>query len=131
MAGLDTNVLVRWLLADDAKQLARAQTLLESLVAQGRRAFVPRSVALELEWVLRSRYAMDKAALLVAFVALLEMNDIEFEDEGVLEQALRLYQGGAADFADCLHIAACLAAGRGPMWTFERRAARLPGASAL
>ena len=54
MAALDTNVLVRWLVNDDAAQCARVARLFDDAIGQGVRLFVTTTVMLELEWVLRS-----------------------------------------------------------------------------
>jgi predicted nucleic-acid-binding protein len=126
MAGLDTNVLVRWILDDDEKQAARVQILFEEARASQAVLFVPITVMLELEWVLRSRYQLDKATVLGAFNALLEAQELEFQDEAALERALSLYRQSTADFADCLHAGQCGSAGRAPMMTFDETAARLP-----
>lgn len=126
MAGLDTNVLVRWLVADDDVQTAQV----EALLAAGRRAgqsyFVPSTVLLELEWVLRSRYRLDKPAMLGAFNALLEARELDIQAEPALERALHHYRQGRAEFADCLHAGLCAAAGQAPMLSFDVEAARLP-----
>ena len=53
MAGLDTNLLVRWLLEDDEEQTARTQRLFKVARANQATLFVPGTVVLELEWVLR------------------------------------------------------------------------------
>ena len=126
MPGLDTNVLVRWLVDDDEKQTARAAHLFESARANHTSLFVPTTVALEVEWVLRSRYGFDKAAVLATFNVLLETQELEFQDEVAIEQALHLYRGGTAEFADCLHAGLCIAAARTPLVTFDEKAARLP-----
>ena len=125
MPGLDTNVLVRWLVNDDVKQVARVQVLLESARENQSMLFVPSTVALELEWVLRSRYKFDKTAVLEAFNALLETQEIEFQDESALERALHLYRLNSAEFADCVHAGMCRAADRAPLLTFDEKAARL------
>ena len=125
MPGLDTNVLVRWLLADDAEQAQRIQEVFRAAASRRAVLFVPSTVMLELEWVLRSRYRFDKASVLQAFNALLETQELEFQAEDALERALHAYRQGAADFADCLHAGLCAAAGRAPMLTFDEKAARL------
>lgn len=81
MPGLDTNVLVRWLVEDDDKQAARAKELFEAARAEQTMYFVPSTVMLELEWVLRSRYQFDKATVLGTFNALLETQELEFQGE--------------------------------------------------
>ena len=126
MAGLDTNVLVRWLVADDDAQTAQVQALLESGRSAGKTFFVPATVVLELEWVLRSRYRLDKPAILLAMNALLETHELEVQAEPALERALHLYRQGRAEFADCLHAGSCAAASRSPLLTFDAQAARLP-----
>ena len=104
MPSLDTNVLVRWLVEDDRKQTARVQTLFDSARDGQFVLFVPSTVALELEWVLRSRYQFEKSSVLAAFIALLEAREIEFQDEAALERALDQFRLGVAEFADCLHV---------------------------
>lgn len=131
MPGLDTNVLVRWLVEDDDRQTLRAQKLFEAARSSQASLFVPVTVMLELEWVLRSRYQFDKATVLGAINALLETQELEFQDEAALERAMHLYRSGLAEFADCVHAGICAAAGRAPMWTFDERAARLPGVEQL
>lgn len=126
MAGLDTNVLVRWLVADDDAQVARVQRLLEAGRSAGTTYFVPTTVLLELEWVLRSRYRLDKPATLLAINALLETREFDIQAEPALERALHLYRQGRAEFADCLHAGLCAAAGQAPLLTFDAQAACLP-----
>ena len=110
MPGLDTNVLARWLLADDEEQTQRVQKVFKAAASRRAVLFVPSTVMLELEWVLRSRYRFDKASVLRAFNALLETQELEFQAEDALERALHAYRQGAADFADCLHAGLCAAA---------------------
>lgn len=131
MAALDTNILVRWLVADDADQLESAEKLFRTAEADGEVLFVPVTVALELEWVLRSVYGYDRNAIQGAFSALLECADIEFQLESSIESALHNHREATADFADCLHTGLSSAASRGPLLTFDVRAARLPGAALL
>ena len=88
MPGLDTNVLVRWLVRDDERQSNRALSLFESARTDAFTLFVPVTVTLELEWVLRSRYKFDKTTVMGAFTALLETREIEFQDEAALELSL-------------------------------------------
>lgn len=131
MAALDTNILVRWLVADDARQLDHAERLFRLAEARNEPLFVPITVALELEWVLRSVYGFDRIAVQGAFNALLECAVIEFQLEASLERALHHYREVTADFADCLHAGLASAASRGPLVTFDAKAARLPGAALL
>ena len=131
MAGLDTNVLVRWIVDDDPRQATRVQRLLEEAQKQRSPLFVPSTVMLELEWVLRSRYEFAKSTILGAFNALLETQELQFQDEPALERALSFYRQTSAEFADCLHAGQSGSAGRAPMITFDETAARLPGVELL
>ncbi len=132
MAALDTNILVRWLVNDDAPQCTRVSGLLAATVANGERLFVTIAVMLELEWVLRSRYGFNPSVVTTALDALLSTAELEFQDGPALEQALWFFkQAGSPDFADCLHVALTAKAGHEPFLTFDRRAANLAGAVLL
>lgn len=131
MAALDTNVLLRFLLQDDASQSAIATRLIRQALDAGETLYVPVSVALELEWVLRSRFELDKAAVAQTFGRLLQTVELRFEATGVLEWALAEYEGSAADFSDCVHTALALRAGERPLWTFDKAAAQVEGARLL
>lgn len=130
MAALDTNVLVRYLVSDDKKQFQAAKSLIEDS-APDLTFFVPLSVVVELEWVLRSLYGQDKETVLKLFSGLLETRELEFQEEASIEIALSLYTENNTDFADCLHIAAAFEHGRAPLMTFDRKASRLIDAELL
>ncbi|CAN5228675.1 type II toxin-antitoxin system VapC family toxin [soil metagenome] len=135
MSALDTNVLVRWLVEpagpEDVNQAATARRLMTRTLADGDRLFVPITVTLELEWVLRSRYKQTKAQFLQVLGALLNTVDLEFDHERALEEALLNYRSTAAELADCLHAAIAAQAGAGPLLTFDRAAAKVGGADLL
>ena len=131
MASLDTNVLVRFLVRDDASQAAAATSLIRSAVRKGEPLFVPVTVLLELEWVLRSAFGFDKPAVLQALFGLLGSFELAFESEGAIELALAQYERSAADFSDGLHVALAQRANQSPLWTFDKAAAKLDGAKLL
>ena len=131
MAALDTNVLVRYLVQDDAAQLAAATKLIRKCVSAGQSLFVPTSVTVELEWVLRSTYGFGKGDVVQVLSSLLSSAELVFQDEQALEVALLLFREGSADFADCVHIALASEAGEQPLWTFDNRAAKVAGARLL
>jgi predicted nucleic-acid-binding protein len=128
---LDTNVLVRLLVDDDSKQTAQAEALAKDVAEGGELVFVPLTVMLELEWVLRSRYAFPKDTVVAALVAMLETRELEFQDEGSVERALHFYRSQAADFAECLHLGTAVSHERLPFVTFDRQAAKLEGAELI
>ena len=88
MLGVDTKVLVRFLVRDDEAQFEKARKLIKREVAAGRRVFVSQLVLLETEWVLRSRYSLPKNLIIEAISDLLEASDVRFEDEPAIEEAL-------------------------------------------
>lgn len=127
MLGLDTNVLVRFLVRDDPRQYSRARRLIEDEVRGGGMVFLSQLVLLETEWVLRSRYGYSKDEIMEAIVGMLESADLAIEDEASLEQALFAWRDSRAEFADCLIGARHRALGCRATATFDARAATLPG----
>ncbi len=128
MIGLDTNVLVRIVLADDALQTRQALDLLQACDEAGEAVAVSLSVFLELEWVLRSAAKVKKPEMIVVFKRLLEIAPLRIENEAVLEHALYLYSGETtrADFAECLFSAQYQRIGCRNMASFDAQAQRLP-----
>jgi predicted nucleic-acid-binding protein len=131
MASLDTNVLVRWLVDDDPAQSEIVKRLMDGAAVREEALFIPSTVLLELEWVLRKNYGYSKLDVLRTLNALLDSRELVFENEAAIERALHLYRMGNADFGECLHVGISGAANRGPMWTFDRKASRLSGAELL
>jgi predicted nucleic-acid-binding protein len=127
MIGLDTNVLVRFLVRDDEGQFERARRLIRREAAAGEPVLISLLVMLETEWVLRSRYALTKAEILTAFSGLLESVEISFEDESSLEQALFLWKDSNVQFADCLIGSRNAALSCRGTASFDTQALRLPG----
>jgi predicted nucleic-acid-binding protein len=102
MLGIDTNVLVRYLVQDDEAQFEKARRLIKREVVAGRKVFVNQLVLMETEWVLRSRYVIPKVQIIEAISGLLDSAEIHFEDEPTIEEALFIWKDSVADFADCL-----------------------------
>ncbi|MDM0023695.1 PIN domain-containing protein [Variovorax saccharolyticus] len=127
MPALDTNVLVRYVVQDDENQSAAARRFIRKCVAEDRTLYVPVTVMLELEWVLRASFEYAKSEVMAVLASLLSAAELSFESEHALEVALQLYRDATADFADCLHIALAAQAGESPLWTFDKRAAKVDG----
>jgi predicted nucleic-acid-binding protein len=127
MLGVDTNVLVRFLVRDDEAQFEKARKLIKREVSAGRRIFVSQLVLLETEWVLRSRYGLAKNQMVETISGLLDTTDVRFEDEAAIEEALFTWKDAAADFADCLIGAKNRRLGCRATATFDAKAAKLPG----
>lgn len=127
MLGIDTNVLVRFLVRDDEAQFEKARKLIRREIAAGRRVFVNQLVLMETEWVLRSRYAVPKNQIIEAVSGLLNATDVQFEDEPAIEEALFVWKDSVADFADCLIGAKNRRMGCRATATFDAKASRLAG----
>ena len=100
MVTLDTNVWVRYLTNDDELQARRAMVLLE----QSDSVFLPKTVLLELEWVLRAAYGIKPAVIHRSLLQILGLPMVVAESVGQVAAALDCYAQGY-DFADALHLA--------------------------
>jgi len=118
--GLDTNVLVRYLTQDDAKQAAVAAREIEAAAERGDRLHIHPLVLCELVWVLDAAYGFPKADILRALERILRTAQFEFADKDVLWQALADYRGGRGDFADYYLGRANAAAGAHLTLTFDK-----------
>jgi predicted nucleic-acid-binding protein len=127
--GIDTNVVVRLVVSDDAEQTRRARRLVDQALGRDEPVLVSLLVLLESEWVLRSRYGFSRDSLLSIFRALLEARELSFEDEPALEEALFHWKDSACGFSDCLIAAHNRQIGCRATATFDGKAARLPGAA--
>jgi len=99
MAALDTNVVIRLLVADDAAQALAAEQLVCSEPCT-----VSMSVLMECEWVLRACYALQAAAIEASFRDFLNLENISATDIVLAQRVLDAYARGL-DFADALHLA--------------------------
>ncbi len=116
MRAIDTNVIVRYLIGDDPEQADKARKVIGQ-----EPVFVPRTVMLEVEWVLRGVYALPVERIIPALRALAGLPGVSVEDAPLVAQAMDWAEAGL-DFADALHLAA---AGECTEFaTFDRRFAR-------
>lgn len=99
MLAIDTNLIVRYLVADDPGQAARARKLID-----GNDTFVCVTVMLETEWVLRSAYGLSAAQCAKALTDFAGLPRVTVEDAAAVAKALGWMQKGI-DFADGLHLA--------------------------
>lgn len=106
MTGVDTNVVVRLLTRDDEGQARRA-----ARIFQAEDVWLPKTVLLETEWVLRSAYSLRREVILSSFRTLLGLPSLAVEDRPTVLRALAWYEDGL-DFADALHLASLRPADR-------------------
>ncbi len=126
MRAVDTNVLVRLVTRDDAKQLAVA----EAFVANG--AWVPHLALAEATWVLASVYNRGPEAIATAVEMLLNHQHLTLQDEETVAAAIEQFRRRPiVGFSDCLMVEVARKAGHGPLATFDRDLGRLDGAQRL
>lgn len=126
MIGLDTNVLVRYIMQDDLKQSAKATTLIESL-STAEPGFVSLVSVVELVWVLASCFDLTREQITQALEALLRARQLVVDQADQVVRALRAFGSGSADFADCLIERTASSAGCDKTMTFDAAAARTAG----
>jgi predicted nucleic-acid-binding protein len=130
MTGLDTNVLLRFLLRDDPLQTAQARTLFQSFSTE-RPGWVGIATILEIAWVLTKNEAMGREAVAKAILDLLSLDTVNVERADAVAWAVQTFRSTKADFADCLIAASARAAGCSKTVTFDRIAARDAGMELL
>jgi len=126
MIGLDTNVLVRYIMQDDPKQSAKASALIESLQDDAP-GFVSLVSVIELYWVLTSSYGLTNEQVKRALEGLLRTRQIIVDRADDVLRALRVFAAGKADFADCLIERTATLAGCSKTMTFDIKAAKHAG----
>ena len=116
MRAVDTNIIVRYLTGDDPMQADKAHALIGH-----EPVFVPRTVLLEVEWVLRGVYDLPSGQIIPALRALAGLPGVSVEDASLAAKAMDWAEAGM-DFADALHLAA--AAECESFLTFDKRFVR-------
>jgi predicted nucleic acid-binding protein len=122
MLAIDTNVLVRLVVADDPDQTRRARDLVDQ-----NEIWIATTVLLESEWVLRSLYRQGPAQVAAAFRSFSGLPGVTLQDPDAAAWALNAFEQGV-DFADALHIASAI--GREAFVTFDRKLIKSAAAAA-
>jgi predicted nucleic-acid-binding protein len=122
MRAVDTNVLVRLVVRDDAKQVRAA----EEYIASG--AWVSHLVLAETVWVLDAAYERTREQIATAIGMLLNHEHLTVRDADVVTAATESFrQRPALGFSDCLVLEIARKAGHLPLGTFDRNLAKLDG----
>lgn len=126
MLAVDTNVLVRLLARDDARQAAAA----DAAIAKG--AWVSQLVLAEAVWVLDAVYERTPKQLIVALDLMLAHESLVLQDADVVAAALAQFRSKPAlGFSDCLVLEIARKAGHVPLATFDKTLGRLAGTHRL
>lgn len=130
MIGLDTNVVVRYIMQDDLKQSPKANKLIESLSTDAP-GFVSLVSVMELVWVLGACYGLTREQVAQCIDVLLRTKELVIERAELVGQALRVFMSTSADFADALIERASTQAGCSQTMTFDVGAAKATGMTLL
>jgi predicted nucleic-acid-binding protein len=120
MKGLDTNVLVRYLVQDDPRQSKRANSVIEKALSGEGRLHLDITVLCELVWVLRAAYRVDRATVAGALLQLIDAAQLSLEDRDLAREAAYRYRAGPGDFADYAIALRNRAVGCETTLTFDR-----------
>ena len=127
MIGLVTNVLVRYIAQDDKAQSARATVLIEAECSASNPGYVGLVVLAEVVWVSESRYGATRTEVAEIVRRLLSIRQLKVQDVDIAWKALRAFETGKADFADCLIERIAASAGCEQTMTFDVNAAKYAG----
>ena len=123
MKGIDTNILIRFLVGDDDLQAGQVYRLFKQAEAEKTELFVPLLVILELIWVLESVYEIARKEILESIGDLLLMPILEFEQVEVLQKFILNAQGTSYDLSDLLIGQSAKEQGCQGVITFDKKAA--------
>ena len=127
---LDTNVMVRYLVRDDAAQAEAARSLLEGLSAD-RPGFICREVIVEVAWALGRAYRFSRTQIADVLVELSATDSLVVEAADDVARAALQYRQGGPGFADLMILAAVARTEARPLYTFDRALGRAEGAALL
>ena len=125
MRGLDTNVLLRLILSDDAAQAKRAGRFAEASCSADDPCRINRIVLVETAWVLQSGYGYSRQDVAAIIENILRTEIFTVENAAEAWSAIKSYRESGADFADCLIGTINRAQGFAETVTFDRAAAKL------
>jgi len=126
MIGLDTNVLVRYIMQDDVKQAARASKLIEAL-SPSSMGFITIISIVELCWVLESAFDLSRAQIVEVLQYLAAVEVFKIDRVSIVAAAVRAYSDGKAGLADYLIERLSAQAGCEQTMTFDKAAAKSAG----
>jgi len=124
---LDTNVLVRFLVEDDARQSAAAAAIVERAVHADESLYVSPIVLCETVWVLAASYHVPRLDIAQTLRELLRAKHLTFDNSDLLARAIDAFATGRGDFADYVIREDALAAGCTSVATFDRALLREEG----
>ena len=128
MESVDANVILRYLIGDNAEQETSARTLLDGLTPEDP-GFICREVVIEVAWVLERSYRFTRARVAEALMDLTASDSLVVENSDDVTAAAYRYRQGGVGFSDLMILSAARREGAIPLHTFDRRLARMEGAT--
>ena len=126
MAGLDTNVILRYLLQDDPKQTALANHIVDQVLSDRNPGLISLVTILEIVWVLRGLLKQTPTEIATHLEHLLAADSLEVQNEQQVFEAAFALKRGTGEFEDALVGALNAWAGCSHTLTFDKRALRMP-----
>jgi predicted nucleic-acid-binding protein len=123
VTGIDTNVLVRYIVRDDAKQTQAATRLIETQCTTEDPGWINLVVVCELVWVLRGVYGYSRETIAKVLETVLTSNELQVESADTVWMALRKFRRGSADLSDYLIGGTNALNKAAPTYTFDEDAA--------
>lgn len=127
MTGLDTNLLVRYIIRDHPAQTIKATRIIDQQLTAKEPGFISVASLVEMVWVLKSSYGLTHLQLGQAVERLLQIGTLLIQNEKEVYSAMLAQKSGQGSFADALIGSLGLWAGCTSTLTFDKRASRLPG----
>lgn len=124
MKGVDTNILIRFLIGDDEQQTKKAYRIFKKIESEKKELFVPLLVILELIWVLESAYEISRDEILDSISDFLLMPILKFEHQSALQQFILSAQGSRYDLSDLLIAHSARINGCETVITFDKKASK-------
>ncbi len=124
MKGIDTNILVRFLVADDEFQAEKVYDIFKEAESNKNELFVPILVILELIGVLESAYEISRDEIIDSISELLLMPILKFENQSVVQQFIQTAQGNRYDLSDLLIAQSAAEQGCEAVITFDKKASK-------
>lgn len=124
MIGLDTNVLVCYIVQDEPIQADAATTFIDTNCTVETPGFICNIVLVELVWVLERGYGYDKKSIIAVLKQIATTTELRLENPSLVWQAIIDFQNGGAGFADCLLVETNHQHGCNATYTFDRNAAK-------
>ncbi|MDP9191668.1 MAG: type II toxin-antitoxin system VapC family toxin [Acidobacteriota bacterium] len=120
MIGIDTNVLIRYVVGDEPEQSATASEMIERTIDGGETLFISQIVLCEFVWVLSHAYRFTRDEIVDALQQVRRSAQMTIEGADEVRRATEAYAVQRGDFADYIIAERCMASGCSSVATFDR-----------